>query len=60
MRGYCRVYHTSMDYLKGMTMARLMEELFDATEELADERRRLEKEANERARRAKARPRRGR
>ena len=44
MRDYCRVYHTSMDYLTGMPMARLIDELQEAAEELDEERRAREKQ----------------
>ena len=44
MRDYCRVFHTSMDYLAKMPMVRLMDELEDASEELAEEQARRQKQ----------------
>ena len=37
MRNYCRVFHTSMDYLTSMPMTALLEELEDAVDELMEE-----------------------
>ena len=58
MRGYCRAFHTSMDYLAGMPVARLIDELADANEQLAEEQRALKKQLDrDRARPKTARPR---
>lgn len=52
MRDYCRVFHTSMDYLLALPMTQLMEEMEDAAAELEEERRQQEKRI--RAEKAKA------
>lgn len=37
MRNYCRVFHTSMEYLTSMPMGILLAELGDAIDELKEE-----------------------
>lgn len=37
MRNYCRVFHTSMEYLTSMPMGTLLAELGDAIDELKEE-----------------------
>lgn len=54
MRDYCRVFHTSIDYLAGMPVGRLIEEIEDATEEITEERRQLEKSMKDRKAKAGA------
>ncbi|MBQ9000549.1 MAG: hypothetical protein IJ087_01695 [Eggerthellaceae bacterium] len=63
MRNYCRVYHTSLDYLiTEMTMGQLIAELEDAAEDLAEENRLNERRMKQAQAKAKsqrtARPRR--
>ncbi|MBQ9000265.1 MAG: hypothetical protein IJ087_00230 [Eggerthellaceae bacterium] len=55
MRDYCRVYHTSIDYLANMTMTALVAELEDAAAELSDERKRREKQLEKERARARSR-----
>ena len=47
MRNYCRVYHTSLDYLTEMPMCRLIAELEDAAEDLVEEKRQHDKRMKE-------------
>ena len=57
MRNYCRVYHTSLDHLGSMPLSRLMEELQDAAEDLAEEQRQRDKRMKEEKAKAKSRSR---
>ena len=52
MRNYCRVFHTSLDYLNRMPIARLFAELEDAAEDLAEERKQQERRIKEEKARA--------
>ena len=54
MRNYCRVYHTSIDYLVRMPITRLIEEPADAAEDLAEEQRQHERRIKEEKAKAKA------
>ncbi|MBQ9000739.1 MAG: hypothetical protein IJ087_02675 [Eggerthellaceae bacterium] len=54
MRNYCRVYHTSIDYLNKMPISRLISELEDAAEDLAEEQRQREKRMKQEKAKAKA------
>lgn len=56
MRNYCRVYHTSMDYLLGMSMPELLDELADSIAELKEEQQEAErrrKQIEDRAKRGR-------
>ena len=54
MRNYSRVYHTSTDYLRRMTVSRLFSELEDAAEDLAEEQRQREKRIKQEKAKAKS------
>ena len=54
MRNYCRVFHTSIDYLNRMPVVRIIDELKDAAEDLAEERRQAEKRMKEEKSKARA------
>ena len=54
MRNYCRVYHTSIDYLNRMPISRLIAELEDAAEDLAEEQKQREKRRREEKAKAKS------
>ena len=54
MRNYCRVFHTSIDYLNSMPIVRIIAELEDAAEDLAEERKETERRMKEERSRAKA------
>ena len=54
MRNYCRAFHTSIDYLSGMPFCRVLDEMQDAFEDLAEERREQERRAEQERARAKA------
>lgn len=54
MRNYCRVYHTSLDYLNKMPMYRLISELEDAAADLAEEKRQHDRRMKEDKAKAKS------
>ena len=54
MRNYCRAYHTSIDYLTGMPICRLLDELQDAFADLAEERKKQERQMERERAKAKA------
>lgn len=57
MRNYCRVFHTSLDYLNNMPIVRIFAELEDAAEDLSEERKQFERQMKEDRARANSRSR---